>query len=422
MILYNGKIYDDSQQRRLISALKNDLYTPFLNSRTLPTDTVINACDILAKKLLNGEFDSIVMPYLKSLNISENEFTSMVSLFLRKKLEYKCQIELNTDELIIDGKLKRKRFPLGILLHIAAGNVDALPAYSVVEGLLSGNVNILKLPTGDSGISVKLLSELINIEPMLAEYIYVFDVPSTELETLKTLSDYSDAVVVWGTDIAVSAIRKMVSVNTKIISWGHKLSFAYATLDATDEQLRGLAKNICSTNQLLCSSCQGIYVDTNSQKEQIEFGKRFFEIFKSVNKDFPKVDMGMRGKNAINIYNEKLEQHTTNNFILSDNGISVICTNDSKLTLSYLYRNIWVKKLPHKDIINIIKPYKGYLQTVGVLCPCAEKHSMLCNIFANAGLVRITNGVNMSQNVCGEAHDGTYPLREYSRIVETELF
>lgn len=41
---------------------------------------------------------------------------------------------------------------------------------------------------------------------------------------------------------------------------------------------------------------------------------------------------------------------------------------------------------------------------------------------AAAGVVRITSAGNMSRTVSGEAHDGCYALRKYSRIVETELF
>lgn len=422
MILYHGKILDDSRQTEIISSLKNELYNPLVEGKVLLTDTVIHACDTLSGLVLGGQFDNIVKPYLKAFNISENQFIGMAQLFSEQSLRYKCSVELCDKDEVISGRIVRKRCPLGVLLHIAAGNVDVLPAYSVIEGLLSGNINILKLPAGDSGLSVMLLSELIKIEPALSDYIYVFDVPSTETETLKTLADYSDAVVVWGGDAAVKAARMMASVETKIITWGHKLSFAYATADATDEQLIGLANNICSTNQLLCSSCQGIYLDTDSRDEQIKFAERFFEILKSVNNKVGMADFGMRAKNAINIYNERLEQHRTRNIIMSGDGVSVICTDDDKLSLSYLYRNVWVKRLPNDKIVEVLKPCKNYLQTAGLLCSNPEKREMLCQRLANAGVVRITSGENMSGTVCGEAHDGCYPLREYSRIVETELF
>ncbi|MCQ4022230.1 MULTISPECIES: acyl-CoA reductase [unclassified Ruminococcus] len=421
MILYKGEILEDSRQEEIIASLRNELYKPLEAGKELPLDKVINACDSLARAVLDGVYDEILLPYLKKFSISRQRFIGMARLFLEKSLKYKCSVELCDDERLIDGGIIRKRLPLGVLLHIAAGNVDALPAYSVIEGLLSGNINILKLPAGDSGLSVLLLGELIKIEPALTDYIYVFDVPSTETQTLKSLADLCDAVVVWGGDMAVKAARQLTGVNTKIIEWGHKLSFAYADISADEEQLMELAENVCATNQLLCSSCQGIFVDTQSYQEQISFAGRFFEALKRINSTVGQVDFGMRAKNAISIYNERLEQHSTKNVIMSSGGVSVICTDDSELKLSYLYRNVWVKRLTHDKIVQTLKPYKNYLQTAAVLCPNHEKRAEICKKLANAGVVRITSGGNMSRTVCGEAHDGRYPLREYSRIVESEF-
>lgn len=421
MILYHGKIMQNSCQDKLIESLKESVYTPIFNSDLLLSSIVINACDKLARRVMNGDYNSIVAPFLSLFNISSTQFRDMVGLFTKESLEYKCSIELCDDESIIDGKVLRKRYPLGVLLHIAAGNVDVLPAYSVIEGLLSGNVNILKLPMGDSGLSVKLLYELIKIEPMLADYIYVFDVPSTETETLKKLADLCDGVVVWGGDAAVKAARKMVSVNTKIILWGHKLSFAYAELDASDEQLRQLAQSICDTNQLLCSSCQGIFVNTTSKEKQKQFAIRFFEILKLVNNKSRPVDYGMKAKSAINMYNERLESLSTGNEVLYENGISVIVRDDQELELSYLYRNVWVKRLAVQELIKL-KKYKNHLQTASVLTADSEKRMEISNQLALVGIVRITSPGNMSRTISGEAHDGSYALREYSRIVETEFF
>lgn len=421
MILYQGKILQNSRLEALIESLKDDVAFPLLHKEALSAAAVINACDKLAQRVLSGDFDNIVKPFLRLFNIRNEQFEKLVRLFTKESLAYKCSIELCDDERTIDNKVIRKRYPLGVLLHIAAGNVDVLPAYSVVEGLLSGNVNILKLPMGDSGLSVRLLYELITIEPLLSDYIYVFDVPSTETETLKRLADLSDGIVVWGGDAAVKAARKLADVNTKIISWGHKLSFAYAEPDAGDEQLQQLAESICNTNQLLCSSCQGIFVNTESREEQKQFAVRFFEILKSVNKRSYPVDYGMKAKSAINLYNERLESLSTKNEVLYEDGISVLIREDKELELSYLYRNVWIKRLPIQELCTL-KKYKSYLQTASVLTADAEKRKKIITVLARIGVVRITSAGNMSRTICGEAHDGTYALREYSRIVETELF
>ena len=419
MILYKCKIYPDNKQNELIDSLEGDIIATLSKSERLTTDAVIAASEKLYQKAANGYYDDIAVPLLNEFGISYERYQAMAKAFSAEVLTYKCEIEMGSDwnklPPLTSGTV-RKIVPLGVLFHIAAGNVDGLPAYSVAEGLLSGNINVLKLPSGDSGLSIKLLADLIAEEPSLAEYIYVFDVPSTEFETLKRLAKLADGVVVWGGDMAQRAARDMCDLNTKIIPWGHKLSFAYATCNATDEDLQELARHICATEQVLCSSCQGIFYDTDSMDELQKFAKRFFEIFKSVNATFGKTDMGMRGRNSVQLYNDRLENKYP--LILHGDGVSVVVKEDSELELSYTFRNVWVKALPRNLIVKSLKKQKGYLQTCGLLCSADEKQE-LADKLISAGVVRVTGG-DLSRTFFGEAHDGTYALKEYTRIIEID--
>lgn len=423
MILYRGKKYNDTDQAKLLSSLQSDCLNTLSQSKKLQTSILINACDVLAKDIMNGKFDKIIKPLLKEFDIPKEQFSNYISMFSKASLEKKVEIELGTDYLSLSNlneENERHIYPLGVLFHIAAGNVDVLPAYSVIEGLLVGNINILKLPTGDKGVSVELLSELIRIEPKLQEYIYVFDVPSTEIDTLKTFADIADAIIVWGGNEAVKAARRMASLNTKIIEWGHKLSFAYASIDATDDEIKGLAKNIITTNQLLCSSVQGIYVDTDSREELDSFAERVFNLFLDVQKDFQLIPFGIRSKNAVELYYEEMVQKETGKRIWKQDGISIVTSNDSNLELSLLFRNIWIKMLPSDNIVQVIKPNKSYLQTATILAQ-NDKYNLYLNKLIQAGLVRIKKPSDMSEVILGESHDGMYPLRLYTRIVEVYL-
>lgn len=415
MILMHGKIISTHLESKYLDSLYNDCLNT-LNLETLKPEIVIQACDILYKRVINGEFNEIIFPLLKSSNISYERFRDMAHLFSKEELEYKYTIELGDILHPLKNGTIRKRYPLGILFHIAAGNVDGLPAYSVIEGLLSGNINILKLPSSDNGLSIRLLYELIQIEPKLKEFIYVFDVPSTDFTTIQKLASMADGIVVWGGDEAVKAARNMADITTKIIDWGHKLSFAYMTSSISDDQLYQLACHICETNQVLCSSCQGIFVDTNQIEVLENIGQRFYEQLLKVNMNYGKTDIGMRGKNTLRLYTDKLEN---NNYkILSNEGISVVIKYDQELELSYLFRNVWIKALPHENIIYQLKPHKNHLQTCGLFCDESEKE-FLSSLLASAGIIRITKG-DMSRMIAGEAHDGRYPLIEYSRIVEID--
>ena len=313
------------------------------------------------------------------------------------------------------GPIRRVRYPLGTLLHIAAGNVDGLPAYSVAEGLLAGNVNILKLPSMDQGASILLLKELTDLEPRLRDYVYVFDVPSTDLESLTVFARAADAVVVWGGDEAVRAARRLADPDTQVISWGHKLSFAYAVPDPPDRDLEALARHMCLTRQLLCSSCQGIFVDTADMGAVEAVGERFFAALQAENRRHPPADLGLRARAALQVYSMELEE--TGPRVLRSGGVSVVIAPDSRLELSPLAGNCWVKPLPRERIPAALGGKRGYLQTAGLLCP-PEERAALGDLLARAGVVRVTEPGEMSRTVPGEAHDGTYPLRAYSRVVE----
>jgi hypothetical protein len=421
MILYQGEILGNEKQIDLLKTLKTECYNTLNQGVKIQTMDVINACDKLAQNVKTGAYDELIVPLLTEFDIPYDYFVQSIPMFEKASLIKKVEMELGVDfENLSDLNEvnQRKIYPLGILFHIAAGNVDVLPAYSVIEGLLAGNINILKLPSGDRGVSVKLLSELITIEPKLKDYIYVFDVPSTEVDTLKIFADIADGIVVWGGDLAVDAARKMASVTTKIIPWGHKLSFAYATLDAKDQDLIDLAHHIAMTDQVLCSSCQGIFVDTDDRKMLDAFAKRFYDILQEVNKKHKPVSIGMRGKNTIQHYYEKLEMHRTHKNIWSEGGISVMTSDDHELELSMMFRNVWVKGLKRDDIIKTLKPHKNHLQTVGLMCLDKDKDELKEKL-AQAGLVRITKSSDMSRMIVGESHDGIYALREYTRIVES---
>ncbi len=420
MILIKGKLLENHEQSKIIDTLQEDINLTLNHTRVLTPKIVIAACDQLLTKVLNHHFDDVLMPLLEQLDISYDMFLQHALLFSKAGLTKKVEVELGSIEdetRRLDDQNIVQRYPLGVLLHIAAGNVDGLPAYSVVEGLLAGNINLLKLPSSDQGLSILLLKELIEIEPRLTDYIYVFDVPSRELDSIKKLASYSDAVIVWGGDAALKAARDFCPLNTKIISWGHKLSFAYCDGEVSDEDLRSLAKSICSSNQLLCSSVQGIYLDTEDKDEQLNFAKRFFTLLKEVNAISHKTPIGMRGKNTIIIYNERLERENSQGIFHQD-GVSVMTYDDDALMVSMMYRNVWIKRLPRQEIIRVLKPYKNYLQSVGV--SVIKKHDDEVKVaLAKAGLVRITPLGETSRIVTGEAHDGDYPLRLYSRFVET---
>lgn len=419
MILYRGEIFDDKELPRLRADLPRRCLEAIASQR-ITAGQVMAACGELAARVRRGDYDEIIQPFLSNFSIDPARFAQALALFQPENLAYKVQLELGgTPPLQPPGcpPIRRERFPLGVLFHIAAGNVDGLPAYSVVEGLLAGNVNILKLPSLDRGASLLLLRELVALEPALRDFVYVFDVPSTDTETLMGFARLADGIVVWGGDEAVKAARTLAPPEAEVIAWGHKLSFAYVSGDPTDEGLRALARHVCQTRQLLCSSCQGIFVDSGDMRQVAALGERFFAILQEEDRQHPPADISLRAKAALHQWNEALEAHATGRKILRGGRVGVAIAPDSRLELSPLAGNCWVKPLPRARLVTALKPEKGRLQTAGLLCPAPDRPA-LSQLLARAGVVRVTPPAEMSRTLPGEAHDGSYPLQRYTRLVE----
>ncbi len=427
MILFEGNLLPDEKQDEVLDTLWDSCVKAIANRRDFTAD-IMDACEKIADRLKSGTYDAILNLLMEQGVFTKAQMDEVMTLFERENLELKYRVELGNYKKEIEADHANRRHkviePLGVLFHVAAGNAEGLPFYSVLEGLLAGNVNILKLPSADDGISVMILHEMIKEAPVLAPYICVLDVPSTNLQVMKRLAEMADGIVVWGGDAAIGAIRAYASPQTQIISWGHKLSFAYITEDVLQKkdlqkELYELAHHICRTKQVLCSSCQGLFADTDDMAVVNAIGQLFFTILQEVSKQYPPEAIGIRGKMSITLYNEELENRNGAKLILKGDGVSVMVSGDSELVLSNMFRNCWVKPLPRTRILQELKPCKGYLQTVGLIC-LPEEREQLSGILRKTGVTRITCAGTMSDTLPGEGHDGEYPLRRYCKIVEVE--
>ena len=408
MNLVDGKYLTTRECDPVLDGLDERIVATLRKTR-LDREKVIMACD----RLVTGLDESFYLAKMDSLGISgalaRRYIADARNLFCADALHKRLRIELG------DGDMVQ---PLGTLLHIAAGNVDGLPAFSVLEGLLTGNINILKLPAGDGGISAELLAELIREEPVLAEYVYVFDYSSRDTEHIAKLLKAADAVVVWGGDEAVASLRRMVKPNTKLIEWGHKVSFGYVTQKGlSDTGLAGFARNIAETRQSLCSSCQGIYLDTNDMNEIYALCERFLPLLER--QIAGSLTINEASQAALELYTMSLEATPANKRVFQGNGCGVIAQDDSRAEPASAPYVPWVKPLPRENIISALHPYKNHLQTIGLLCWEDERNVMTNELF-KTGVVRITTGERMSYAGANMPHDGEYPLRRYVKVVNTD--
>lgn len=419
MIFANGTLLPDTEWSTVLNGLE-----PQLNSlRTaspLEAEAVISAVDALGRRLEAGEFASLLAQFLPA-GVTLNE---LLPLLRRDALEAKLAAELGPEPFrpARFPNTTARPLPLGVLFHIAPGNMPGLPVYTALEGLLTGNINLIKLPHGDRGLSLAALGLLAEQEPRLAPYLYAFDLPSGRREDMKKLADLADGLVVWGGDGAIEAARTLAGPGCKLIEWGHRLSFAYVSgYEDRDGELSALARHIMETGQRLCSSCQVIFLDTENQEDGPAFCREFLPHLERA--AARRSGLGAGASASLSGHTALLERivngTAADETLFQGKGCSVVLRPDRELELSPMEGNVLVKLLPQQELLPTLCRQKGRLQTAGLLC-APEKREALTELLSRAGLTRVTRAGSMSAAFPGEAHDGEYPLRRYVRMVDVE--
>ncbi|GAA0491719.1 acyl-CoA reductase [Streptomyces stramineus] len=426
-------IGDEEAERRLAglpAAVEAALAAP------LDTETVLAACDQLAAAL-SDPAHPVHGRMAAHLPAGEDAglLAELAAFLGRDALTRKLRRELGgtAPQRLTRPDAKETVYeawaPVGLVAHIAPGNAATVAPLSLVEGLLAGNVNILKTSSGDTLLAQHLLAELAALDPTgaLAERIVVLRFSSSRQEWLRLMCAPADAVAVWGGEAAVEGVAAHVPAGCRLVEWGHKISFAYLTRDAWQDPkaLEALAADVCVFEQQACSSPQVVYLDTEDTDEVFAFAERFAAVLAAVppaqGAGAEALDPAEEAELTTTELIARLEEHLGLTRVLAapDGSWRVLADTRPALTASPLHRTVWVKPLPRKQLIPTLRPMRRYLQTAGLAGSRADIAELSGTVLA-AGATRVTPLGAMTAGYSGEPHDGVYALQRYSRRVAVQ--
>lgn len=244
-----------------------------------------------------------------------------------------------------DGNL---RLGQGVAFHIAPSNVPVNYAYSLVTGLLSGNVNIVRVPSKEyEQVSIinsainNVLDNHRNIKPYI--YLVRYD---RDHDVNCMFSLISDVRVIWGGDATISEIRKApLPSRSTDITFADRYSLAvinsddYLDIDDKNDFANKFYNDTYFTDQNACTSPR-IVVWTGNNKTEAK------KIFWNVLHDIVKEKYELQPVLSVN----KL----TSSYLAAANiqGVKIIDREDN-----YIVR----VELPHLDSsIMELKDNSGY--------------------------------------------------------------
>ncbi|MFG2608436.1 acyl-CoA reductase [Streptomyces sp. NPDC048514] len=436
--LWQGEFVDDAEAGRRLTGLA-ELAGRVLG-RPLPTDVVLGACAAVSRDLSDpaSALHGRLAGHLPAADAAP-VLAELAAALSRQALERKVRRELGgpRPERLTRPDARETVYeawaPVGLLVHIAPGNAAAVAPLSVVEGLLAGNLNVLKTSSAhtpqpnagsDAALAVDLLAALGAADPsgLIAERVIVLPFASSRRAWLEALCEAADAIAVWGGEDAVRTAGELAPPGCRVVEWGHRISFAYLTERAASDAtlLDALAEDVCHLEQQACSSPQVIYLDTEDPQEVFAFAGRFAEHLAKVSDARPAPPPGSAERAEISTVQQlaRLEQHLglTRVFTAEDASWRVLADIRPALDASPLHRSVWVKPLPRHAITATLRPMRRYLQTAAIGGDRADVAALSRAVFA-AGVTRVTPIGSMLDSYEGEPHDGVYALQRYSRRV-----
>lgn len=171
------------------------------------SDVVASMKDVSPK----APFDDSVIEFLNSLSKTlmqsreAKSYPDVVTLgfWMRKSSVLSLKDRFISDS--VDIKVGR-----GIAFHIAPSNVPVNYAYSLLTGLLTGNANIVRIPSKDFPqvtIINNAINETLNLYPEMKSYICL--VRYGRIQNVNDLfSSLADTRIIWGGDNTIAEIRK----------------------------------------------------------------------------------------------------------------------------------------------------------------------------------------------------------------------
>lgn len=154
-------------------------------------------------------FDDVVCNFLSSLSKNINNSNLSKDYSDIKTFAFMCR-KSNIEKLRSKINQNEFRRGLGLLFHITPSNIPTNFAYSLLFGVLSGNTNVIKVPSKKFP-QIDLICKFINVTlkkyKKVRKMINIVRYQNND-EFTKSISSKCDGRLIWGGDKTINEIRK----------------------------------------------------------------------------------------------------------------------------------------------------------------------------------------------------------------------
>jgi hypothetical protein len=317
-----------------------------------------------------------------------------------------------------------------LLVHVWAGNVPALPLWSMVCGLLAKGGNLGRVSAGEPVFANVFAAVLQQVEPRLAAAFGVLwwdhEDPCADL-----VWQAADTVLAYGGDAALDALRRRLPGPVRWLPHGHRISIGVVTQQALDvwrtpDLVRRAARDIVLHEQQGCYSPQALLIQRGGTVSPLEFAQRLAAALEQLTPRFPRPALDLSEASSVAAWRDARQWQA-----LGDEGITLLGRADDQATVVHreravplspgpLHRCIEVMAIDGFDELpSLLAPCRRHLQSVGIAAT-PEELLPLGEWLAAAGATRLTALGEMTAPAPGWQADSRPSLLDLLRWVDLE--
>jgi hypothetical protein len=322
------------------------------------------------------------------------------------------------------GRSHLKAYPVGIVGHWPAGNIEIQPILSMTCGLLGGNACLVRVPRGLRDQTYQLIGKLIESDSdgLLTTRIRLLVFDHERLDLHRAMARSVDGAMIWGGEEAVSEIRSLPFAHwARMAVFGPRISVAamdaasWCNLSAREALCRRIARDVWQFDQQACSSPQVLFLEREKGHSADDFVQALRAAFEAENRIHPRQTMDAALTTAIcqaraswlleDVANSALFPAGPDWTILLGQGSDIPPPTQGK-TLTVLEVS---------DLQEPLAKLDGNVQTLGLAIADPEREETLASMAASRGVDRIVQLGRM--HVFGPPWDGIDLIRSMVRMV-----
>lgn len=322
------------------------------------------------------------------------------------------------------GRAKCKAFPLGVVGHWPAGNVEIQPILSMTCALLGGNATLVRIPKDLVDLTRLLMEKLAqsDLSERLTRRIFMAAFDSARLDLHEAMARAVDGAMIWGGQEAVLKVRSLPFPHwTRIAVFGPRISVAAMDAGAwnnPDEQKKWclrMARDLWQFDQQACSSPQVLYLERAAGQSTAEFLLHLQRAFETENAAHPRREIASALTSSIT--------RARASWLLEDPSHKAIFPLGPDWTLlvgtaSDIPQPVQGKTLTVlevDDLMDAVSRLDGNVQTLGLGMADEEKERKLASLAGQKGVDRIVKLGRMHSFV--PPWDGVDLIRPMVRMV-----